>query len=627
MTSINEDCFADESMANIDPILTIVARVRRRMLLGQFLSWMGRATFWAGIFLVVVSVLAKLVAVWWSPAGERGMWFVILCAVLLASLGGWAFLTRLRGEGDVAVASVIDVRLKLHDRLSTAVAVADRTDPFAQAAIEDGIKIASDKRLVESLGRAIPLETPRNWWAGPSFIVMACAVWWFVPGLSLGNAQPTESLSAAELQAARDAAKVQIETLQAKIETNSELSKALGEEAGKKNLAGELTDEKLQTPESVRRETTRQVNELSKKLDELLSGEKAQQLEAMKDALSRIEPSKSGPLKELGEALKRGDGAAAKSALDKLQDQVKEGKMDEKSREELAAKLSEMASQLKDAAKANETLKKALENSGLDGALAKNPQAAKAAIDAAKNLNDAQKKALKEALQSQSKAGEKLEKIAKACESMCSQCKNGSKSGSKSSDSSDGKSSKSGESSQESAESSAACSKDAGDVLSEMEMLSEMLKDAESARSQCQGGAQPSEKPGESRMNAGPGRGTGGERTKEKTETATRTRKEKVKSTGGDVIARQLVEAPPVVGESRATLQQLSGEIGRGYEEGTEEDPVPANLRDLHKHYFGDLKKKIDAKSGQVAPASTDAPNPSQEPVESASPAVPPAKK
>ena len=615
-------------MSNIDPILTIVARVRRRIVLGHFLGSMGRITLWAGIFLVVVSVGAKLVAAWWSPAGDRGMWFVVLGAIILATLGFWAFVSRPQAEGDVAVASLIDVKLKLHDRLSTAVAVADRTDPFAQAAIEDGLKIAGDKRLIESLGRTIPIDTPRNWWAGPSFIVMACAVWWFVPGLSLGNAQTAEGMSEVDLQAARDAAKIQIETLQAKIETNSELSKALGQNGEEKKLAGDASDEKLQTPESVRRETTRQVNDLSKKLDELLSGDKAQQLEAMKDALSRIEPSKSGPLKELGEALKRGDGAAAKSALAKLQDQVKEGKMDEKAREELAAKLSEMASQLKDAAQANETLKKALENAGLDGSLAKSPQGAKAAIDAAKNLNDAQKKALKEAVQSQSKAGEKLEKLAKACESMCSQCKNGGKPGDKGSKSSDGKASKDGDPSQ-----SGSCAKEAAEVLSEMEMLGEMMKDAESARSQCQGscegGKNPSDKPGSGRssMNAAGGTGKGGERTKEKTETATRTRKEKVKSTGGDVIARQLVEAPPVVGESRATLQQLSGEIGRGYEEGTEEDPVPTNLRDLHKHYFGDLKKKIDAKSGQAAPVAPAEPTEPVDPQAPASPAVPPAKK
>ena len=515
-------------MPNITPILDVVARARKRMLLGQLMGSLGRVTLWAGVALAVVSVATKIVAGWWSPAGERGIWFFVLVGVAMGGIALWSYLTRPNTQGDVAVASVIDVRLKLHDRLSTAVAVAERSDPFARAAIEDGLKIARDRRIMEALGRAIPIEAPRNWWAGPTLVIIACAVWWFVPGLSLGNAQASAAQSEGELQAARDAAKIQIDTLQAKIETNPELSKALGDGGDEKKLGGDLTDEKLQSPESVRRETTRQVNEVSKKL-------------------------------------------------------------------------AEMAAQLNDAAKANDALKKALENAGLDGALAKNPQAAKAAIDAAKNLNEAQKKALKEAVQSQAKANEKLEKLANACESMSSQCK----SGGKKSDNSEGKSSKSGEASEGSAAGSAEGANEAAEVLSEMETLNELMKDAESARSQCQStGADPSEKLGSSGMNAGRGKGMLGERTKEKTDTATRTRKEKVQSTGGDVIARQLVEAPPVVGESRATLQQLSGEIGHGYEEGTEEDPVPANLRELHKHYFGDLKKKIDAKSGQAAPVT-----------------------
>jgi hypothetical protein len=49
-------------------------------------------------------------------------------------------------------------------------------------------------------------------------------------------------------------------------------------------------------------------------------------------------------------------------------------------------------------------------------------------------------------------------------------------------------------------------------------------------------------------------------------------------------------------------LREIAGNIERGYEDGTDDDPVPPHLRDLHKHYFGDLKKRIDAKSGNATP-------------------------
>ncbi len=592
-------------MTELGPILALVARARRRLFLADLAQKVSRGLLAAGIVLALVAILSKGIAPWWQAiATERGMWFPIVAAAVLCTVAIGAHATRARDVGDVAIASLVDVRLKLHDRLSIAVAVADRTDPFARAAVEDGLKVASDRRFAEALPRALPIATPKHWWGGPLLCLSAAAIWWFVPALSLAGNLPAGAQSDVDLQAARDAAKVQIESLQVKLDENPELSKAIAGEDKDRTRADELTDEKLHTPEEVRRETTRKVNELSKRLDELLGGEKAQQLEAMKEALSRIEPAKSGPLQKLAEALKRGDAAGAKSELENLQKQLNEGKMDETARKELAAKLQDLAQQLKDAAQAGDALKKALENAGLDGALAKNPAAAKAAVEAAKNLNDAQKQALKQAIAAQDKATEKLETIAKACESMCSQCKNG---GSKSGKSGS-KSGKSGESSSQSASSGEGSAAMAAESLSEMEMLNEMMKDAESARSQCQsscaGGNASDVQSNSSRMGANRARGSGGERTKQETATGTKARKEKVESTGGDVIARQLVDAPPVVGESRATLQQLSGEIGKGYEEGTDEDPVPANLREVHKHYFGDIKKKIDAKSVQPAAPS-----------------------
>ena len=593
-------------------------------MLGALSVALGESLLWTGVSIAVIAIGAKVIARWWTPAGDRGVWFLGVIVGALAALAMWHYFTRMTRMPDVAVASVIDVRMKLHDRLSTAVAVAERTDAFARAAVEDGIRIATDKRMQEALARAIPIAAPRRWWAGPTLTAIACAIWWFVPGLSMGHAAQDLTKSETELQSAREAARMQIDSLQAQIESKPELSQALADAGSDKKLSGDPSEEKLKSADDVRRETTRQVNDLSKRLDDLLQGEKAQQLEAMKEALGRIEPTKAGPLKKLAEALKRGDAQRAKSELADLQKQVKDATMDEQSRAELAAQLSELAKQLKEGAEANDALKKALENAGLDGDLAKNPAAAKAAVEAAKNLNEEQVQALKQALQAQAKSNESMDKLARACESMCSQCKNGGakagKSQSKASQGGEG-----GKSSDETGEGDAGL---ASDALSEMEMLNELMKDAESARSQCQksscsGGATPSDQSGRSSMNANRAQGQGGQRTKEQTATGTRARKEKVESTGGDVIARQLVEAPPVVGESRATLQQLSGDIGTGSEEGTEEDPVPANLREVHKHYFGDLKKKIDAKTAQpVAPASDPSASPAAQPA--AQPAVEP---
>lgn len=103
----------------------------------------------------------------------------------------------------------------------------------------------------------------------------------------------------------------------------------------------------------------------------------------------------------------------------------------------------------------------------------------------------------------------------------------------------------------------------------------------------------------------GQGQGQGGQAPIAPTPTGTTVQREKVESRKGDVIAREMVEGEQVVGEARARLQRISDRIARGHEEGLDEDPIPPHLRDVHQHYFGELKKRIDAvpKGGSTAPA------------------------
>ena len=64
-----------------------------------------------------------------------------------------------------------------------------------------------------------------------------------------------------------------------------------------------------------------------------------------------------------------------------------------------------------------------------------------------------------------------------------------------------------------------------------------------------------------------------------------------------------------MVGESNLELQQVADTIIQSWEEGVQEQPIPGHLREVHKHYFGELKKRIDAKrrSSPAVPASSEA--------------------
>lgn len=574
-------------MGKQDPILLIVKRARRRLGLQSAVSRFAVAALWIGSSLFVCACASKALAAWWPSFGARGWWFPALLGLAVGAIGVILWVTRGRRQSDVAVASIVDVRLKLHDRLSTAMAVSDRDDAFASAALEEGLRVAKDRRLTESLGRALPVRWPRNSWMGPLLCVLAAAVWWFVPGLPPTVATPAFA-SDPEVAAAEAAADMQMEAVQQEIQQSPELAKELRDMVLQPSEGNDPKDDR-RTPEEIQRETARRLTDLSRKLDDVLSGERTQALSAVRDALSSIEPGKNPEVKALAEALKMGDAAVAQEALAHIMEEIASGTMDEATREQMAADLERLAQQIADAADSNEALREALESAGMDGDLASNSEAVEAALAAAKNLNAEQKESLRKAIKSQKKANEKLRKLSQSCKNACSKCKNG------------GGKSESGESSEGESE------EGADDVLSEMEADAELECAAKSLRSRCRGGQcqSPTPKRGGGRQGGTTGgavaEGPQGDGT-DPVAAEVEGKKSQMGSKKKGVIARQLIEAPPVVGESRTKLREIAGDIERGYEEGTEADPVPPHLRDLHKHYFGDLKQRIDAKSRETVP-------------------------
>jgi hypothetical protein len=175
-------------------------------------------------------------------------------------------------------------------------------------------------------------------------------------------------------------------------------------------------------------------------------------------------------------------------------------------------------------------------------------------------------------------------------------------------------------------------------MLSEAEADRQMAMAAEGAKSQCQGGGDGmSESEADSALRAsaegdgqsqgsggrkdgnggGRAQASGGDRSIRETAFGTKFQKQKGPRGEGDVIARQLVAGQAPVGESRVALEEVAGTIATGYERGSEDDPVPAHLREVHKRYFGELRQKFAEKGvkpaapGAAAPSAPPAPGPS----------------
>ena len=591
----------------MDSIASIVRIARRRILMRSALHHAASSSAVSGCALLVLLVGCRVAsaAVPWAGS-PTVLWIGI--ALAIAGVAAWT-LVRIARPSDLAVASIVDVSLGLHDRLSTAIAVADRSDPFARAAVEDGVRVAQDRRVRDGLRAACPVRVPRRATIGPLLFVAAVAAWTLIPPIPVGEEAIANAGGGEELAAARAAAAARIEPVVRQIEANADLAKALGvSEQEDGELVGAGRDG--ESAEAVRKEAARRMTELTRRLDQLMRSEQAQQLDALKDSLSRIEPSEGSPVQALAEALKRGDAAAARQQLEQLAKQASDPALDAATREALAKSLEQLASQIEKSATSQDALQKALERSGMDPALASNPAALEQALAKSQHLNEAQKESVRQAARAQRSANESLEKLAKSMGQCAGQCRNPSASQSGGQSGSQGQQSQGQEGSQ--SQSGASTVAQGNQMLSEMEQLAQMMQDAQSARSQCAGGGQPTQLAQSSSASrsgqAGQGRGpqggpsNGGNTPTQETPFGTKSRKERVANEGGDVIARQLVDAPPVVGESRAKLRQIAQEISRGVEEGTGEDPVPPHLREAHRRYFGEMRRRIDQKTGPAAP-------------------------
>ncbi|MDA1007531.1 MAG: hypothetical protein O2800_00810 [Planctomycetota bacterium] len=525
----------------------------------------------ASLALLAIAILFRFLNRWWE--GVADVQWILIGAALVVLIGvsfgvrGWWRSSR----GDVETAAEIDERMNLSSRLSTALALANSSDPFACASVRDGASAATSTKVSNDLHRAFQVVVPQNTWVGLSALSLAVAVVLFVPALT--SATPT--LNNESLDELRADAQAQVDAIVQRVQSNPELERALAE-AGAGELGKEAISEGLRSPEEIRRESARKVTEMAQRLEQVIAGEKAQSLSALEQSLSSLPLPTDGTARELAEALKQGDFKKASEALQKLAEAAEKGELDQNQRDQL----EQLARAIEKSADAQEALRDALAAAGLDPDLANNPEAMKNAMQAAKGLSQAQVQALAQAAKAQKSAQQASKSLAKACQS----CANGQGQG-------DGQQGAIGE---------------GKEALGEFAKYDEMMRDAAAAKSMCQGGsggptqlAKGSDGYGNGPGMRGPGQGSGGEAQKKSTATGTRLRKEKVESRSGDVIARELIDVEPSSGEAILQLRDIGRSIVRGVEASSQDDPVPPHLQEAHRRYFGEMQRRIEKKTGK----------------------------
>lgn len=569
-------------------IVQLVRRAGRALLVARFLEALAATGMLMGCLLLLIVVVSKT-----TPALAFDPWWLLVLGVVVAiGVAGWLAVRSTRDP--LAVAIEIDTRLGLKDRFSIAWQMRGRDDPFAVASIEDAATVARTPATRSRLRSAFRPNPPRGWWASVVLVAALVGVWTIVPQGDLFAAE--DQVDDVTLVETREQIQAEMDSLAAVIDdealADTELQAALEELMADQGEESDLEDA---SPEDMRRDAIRQVASLQEKLDELLDGDEARLEEQLQNALGDLDSQglEDADSQELADALAEGDFEAALEAFEKMRERLEGDDGDSEQNQALAGDLEKLAKAIEQLASDQESLEEVLRQAGMDPDLAANKEALEQAMKQAGQLNESQRQAIQEMMKSQSQASETLKDLAKAMQEA-SQCNNPSASqqGQK----------PSGESGSQ--------------QLSELEKMQQMLQQARGAQQQCQNAckkmgsglsdwasslpSQPDSAQGQGKGNgSGPGMGGGGQgrggvAPKAPTPTGTVDQREKVENRGGDVIAREFIEGDVVTGESRAKLREISERIDKGEEQGLADAKIPPHLRDVHRHYFGKVKKRLE---------------------------------
>jgi len=570
----------------MNDIRSILKLAARRLETASLLRCLNIVVVAVGGLIIVMFVAERVGAALFWPWLWLGPGLAVLALLVTARM--WSR----RRQTELQVAVEVDRRLDLREKLSTSLHVAGRDDPFARAAIEDAVTAARDPRTREQLRRRFAVETPGRWWLSPLVVAVAVGVWFVAPA-DLFAADETRDADLTEtVRQGDEAIEAVVKLIQNSPELRDELADLLGD------LAKDATDpDALKTRQDVRRDAIKKLTDVNKRLDEILNGTKGKTADAIENVLKQLRAPPDGPAKDLAEALAAGDFKAAQEALARLSEELQTGKLNEQQKEQLARQLDDLAKQMQQLAQQQQQLEDMLQQAGLNPQLAQNPQALQQALADNPNLNEQQKQQLQQMAQAQQAAQQMAQGLGQGMQQMAQGILQG-------------QLNPGGQ---------------LGDQLNQLEAMQQMMQQAQAVaaanQGQCQGlgqglAMQQAMQMWQQDQQGGPfgqrGQGEGGTAPISPTPTGTRLVHSPSQTTPGDIIARQFIDGPVIVGESKVKHSAVAAAISEGYDEAQGDEQVPPKYWEAHMHYFGELKKRVQATSKDSNDA-TDEPEPAED--------------
>jgi hypothetical protein len=346
-----------------------ISVARRRLVVRE---WLQRLVPWGTAGAILAAVIAwapKAISIPdWNP--NWSLWAIPLGAILgaaIAAIDAWW-----RAPSALQTALEIDRRFGLRERLSSLLQLRPQ-----EADSPVGKLLESDTRnRVERIDvrDQFPIEFPRAL-AVPALLLAVAGSSWLATNRSSPNLSAAITSPSATVEKVRQSTRPLIEQLKKKQQEAIEKGDPAAAEIFK-NMEKQL--EQLRTASGIdEKKALATLNELNQQLQdrksELGSGQQLRQ--QLKEQMAAVQ---DGPAEKLAKALQEGDMTAASEELQKLMDQMKNGDLDEASRQKMAEQMKKMAEALKAASErqkeAMQQLQKRLEQAEQTGDVQKAAQ-------------------------------------------------------------------------------------------------------------------------------------------------------------------------------------------------------------------------------------------------------------
>jgi len=322
-------------------------------LLVYLIGWclcIGAFGFIAGI--LVEKLLAYPILI--SPI----IWFSIGCAAL-----GVLVIWIGRFPRRMETAILIDERLCLKERVSTALALAASKDEFAQAACAE----ARDKISQINIRGHFPLFIGKGW-----FYAIGA---WGIFGLLLTFLPQYDVLGLLKKKEEQQELVRQLQTAQKQIEQTVGQVSTVVKQLGNSELSSELAKFELPTagtlPEDAKRDAIKKLGDLSDRIKQMQKDQAAESLASLDKMLSQLKTETGdNPLRDFAKALSQSDFKQAASQLQQMQKQLDEGKLSDLQKQTMREQFQKLAKQLEQAAAQRKELEQELQKQGLDKKLA-----------------------------------------------------------------------------------------------------------------------------------------------------------------------------------------------------------------------------------------------------------------